>query len=154
MKEMSISWTSSSFDYCLFPIFLIYRLSQGSNSGVKGSNSQSSSQQSREQNVNFREREKQILDKILGSQYYDRRIRPSGANGTGIYINPFYFLFNFFFKGNEGHKVDEQLRTCFSSWKRLWLKFLLQSGIYLKLRKRGGKSWEGFSIDFVKVLLE
>lgn len=35
-----------------------------------------------QQNINFREKEKQILDKILGTQYYDRRIRPAGANGT------------------------------------------------------------------------
>ena len=40
-------------------------------------------QQQQQQNINFREKEKQILDKILGPQYYDRRIRPSGANGTG-----------------------------------------------------------------------
>lgn len=33
--------------------------------------------------VNFREREKQILDKILGPGNYDRRIRPSGINSTG-----------------------------------------------------------------------
>ncbi|KAK4008920.1 hypothetical protein OUZ56_014042 [Daphnia magna] len=35
-----------------------------------------------QQNINFREKEKQILDRILGTQYYDRRIRPAGANGT------------------------------------------------------------------------
>lgn len=34
--------------------------------------------------VNFREMEKQILDKILGPAHYDRRIRPSAANGTGL----------------------------------------------------------------------
>lgn len=33
--------------------------------------------------TNVREKEKQILDKILQSNVYDRRIRPSGANGTG-----------------------------------------------------------------------
>lgn len=33
--------------------------------------------------TNIREKEKQILDKILQPNLYDRRIRPSGANGTG-----------------------------------------------------------------------
>ncbi|XP_020294674.1 glutamate-gated chloride channel isoform X3 [Pseudomyrmex gracilis] len=32
--------------------------------------------------VNFREREKQVLDNILGPGRYDARIRPSGENGT------------------------------------------------------------------------
>uniref|UniRef100_A0A182Y594 Uncharacterized protein n=1 Tax=Anopheles stephensi TaxID=30069 RepID=A0A182Y594_ANOST len=34
--------------------------------------------------VNFREKEKKILDQILGAGKYDARIRPSGINGTGI----------------------------------------------------------------------
>ncbi|XP_065340344.1 glutamate-gated chloride channel isoform X8 [Cloeon dipterum] len=34
--------------------------------------------------VNFREKEKQVLDQILGPGRYDARIRPSGVNGTGI----------------------------------------------------------------------
>jgi hypothetical protein len=33
--------------------------------------------------VNFREKEKQVLDQILGPGRYDARIRPSGINGTG-----------------------------------------------------------------------
>ena len=33
------------------------------------------------QQINFREKEKQLLDKILG--HYDKRIRPAGGNGTG-----------------------------------------------------------------------
>lgn len=36
--------------------------------------------------VNFREKEKQVLDQILGR--YDARIRPSGENGTGEYARP------------------------------------------------------------------
>ncbi|KAL0270035.1 UNVERIFIED_CONTAM: hypothetical protein PYX00_007579 [Menopon gallinae] len=32
--------------------------------------------------VNFREKEKQVLDQILGPGRYDARIRPSGINGT------------------------------------------------------------------------
>lgn len=33
--------------------------------------------------VNFREKEKKVLDQILGQGKYDARIRPSGINGTG-----------------------------------------------------------------------
>jgi len=33
--------------------------------------------------LNIREREKKILDEILGPTNYDRRIRPSGINSTG-----------------------------------------------------------------------
>lgn len=36
-----------------------------------------------ETKVNFREKEKQVLDQILGPGRYDARIRPSGKNGTG-----------------------------------------------------------------------
>lgn len=33
--------------------------------------------------INFREKEKKVLDQILGQGKYDARIRPSGINGTG-----------------------------------------------------------------------
>lgn len=33
--------------------------------------------------INFREKEKEVLDQILGPGRYDARIRPSGVNGTG-----------------------------------------------------------------------
>jgi len=33
--------------------------------------------------INFREKEKKVLDQILGAGKYDARIRPSGINGTG-----------------------------------------------------------------------
>lgn len=33
--------------------------------------------------INFREKEKKVLDQILGQGKYDARIRPSGLNGTG-----------------------------------------------------------------------
>lgn len=33
--------------------------------------------------INFREKEKEVLDQILGQGMYDARIRPSGVNGTG-----------------------------------------------------------------------
>ncbi|XP_049829943.1 glutamate-gated chloride channel isoform X6 [Schistocerca gregaria] len=35
-----------------------------------------------QQKMNFREKEKQVLDQILGPGRYDARIRPSGINGT------------------------------------------------------------------------
>ncbi|XP_045134993.1 glutamate-gated chloride channel-like isoform X7 [Portunus trituberculatus] len=40
--------------------------------------------------ANFREREKQIIDEIIGPANYDKRIRPAGANDTGpavVHIN-------------------------------------------------------------------
>ncbi|KAG0718206.1 Glutamate-gated chloride channel [Chionoecetes opilio] len=40
--------------------------------------------------ANFREREKQIIDEIIGPGNYDKRIRPAGANDTGpavVHIN-------------------------------------------------------------------
>lgn len=33
--------------------------------------------------TNYREKEKEVLDQILGPGSYDARIRPSGINGTG-----------------------------------------------------------------------
>ncbi|KAK9509299.1 hypothetical protein O3M35_006648 [Rhynocoris fuscipes] len=36
--------------------------------------------------INYREKEKQVLDQILGPTSYDARIRPSGINGTGMFI--------------------------------------------------------------------
>ncbi|XP_014241092.1 glutamate-gated chloride channel isoform X1 [Cimex lectularius] len=35
-----------------------------------------------QQKMNYREKEKQVLDQILGPSSYDARIRPSGENGT------------------------------------------------------------------------
>lgn len=35
-----------------------------------------------QQKMNYREKEKQVLDQILGPSSYDARIRPSGINGT------------------------------------------------------------------------
>jgi len=34
--------------------------------------------------VNYRMEEAKILDKIMGPDSYDARIRPSGINGTGV----------------------------------------------------------------------
>lgn len=42
--------------------------------------------------VNYREKEKEVLDQILGPGRYDARIRPSGVNGTGE-VKLLIFLF-------------------------------------------------------------
>lgn len=34
-------------------------------------------------NLNYREKEKAILDELFQQDRYDKRIRPSGVNGTG-----------------------------------------------------------------------
>lgn len=47
------------------------------------------------QKINYRQKEKQILDQILGGTY-DNKIRPSGANGTGDVIWSFFFPLHFF----------------------------------------------------------
>lgn len=39
------------------------------------------------QKVNYRQKEKEVLDQILGPGSYDARIRPSGVNGTGKLYN-------------------------------------------------------------------
>lgn len=44
--------------------------------------------------VNYRHKEKEVLDQILGPGSYDARIRPSGVNGTGkIRLNIMLFLY-------------------------------------------------------------
>ena len=42
------------------------------------------------QPTNARQVEKKILDDILGSEAYDPRIRPSGTNSTGEFLNVRY----------------------------------------------------------------
>lgn len=61
-------------------VWLIMHIIIGSNNRVAQQSSSSSGSLAK---TNIREREKQILDKILQPNLYDRRIRPSGANGTG-----------------------------------------------------------------------
>ena len=38
--------------------------------------------------VNYRQEEKKILDSVLGAAVYDKRIRPSGINSTGKKNSP------------------------------------------------------------------
>ncbi|XP_034942935.1 glutamate-gated chloride channel isoform X9 [Chelonus insularis] len=52
--------------------------------------------------VNFREKEKEVLDDILGEKKYDARIRPSGENGTD---GPAYVHVNIFVRSIS--KIDD-----------------------------------------------
>jgi len=40
----------------------------------------------RKPEINYRAEEKKILDSVLGAEVYDKRIRPSGLNSTGIQL--------------------------------------------------------------------
>jgi hypothetical protein len=37
--------------------------------------------------TNYRQEEKKILDRILDKEVYDRRMRPSGVNSSGEYMD-------------------------------------------------------------------
>ncbi|XP_013098435.1 glutamate-gated chloride channel isoform X9 [Stomoxys calcitrans] len=52
--------------------------------------------------INFREKEKKVLDQILGAGKYDARIRPSGLNGTD---GPAYVSVNIFVRSIS--KIDD-----------------------------------------------
>ncbi|XP_057338673.1 glutamate-gated chloride channel isoform X9 [Microplitis mediator] len=52
--------------------------------------------------VNYREKEKEVLDDILGEKKYDARIRPSGENGTD---GPAYVQVNIFVRSIS--KIDD-----------------------------------------------
>lgn len=61
--------------------------------------------------VNYRHKEKEVLDQILGPGSYDARIRPSGVNGTGkirfeiilfsIHINIMFLLYSTYEQNNN-----------------------------------------------------
>lgn len=36
--------------------------------------------------TNYRQKEKQILDRILDQEVYDSRMRPTGINSTGLFL--------------------------------------------------------------------
>jgi hypothetical protein len=48
--------------------------------------------------INYREEEKKILDSILGRDVYDNRIRPSGANATGMKLFGVFLIRKILFK--------------------------------------------------------
>ena len=43
--------------------------------------------------VNYRKEEAKILDSVMGATVYDSRIRPSGINGTGNYVDMWHNRF-------------------------------------------------------------
>lgn len=80
----------SPFSTTLFPLFFVCVIFMcGAVHGWCRANQQ---QNGPNKKVNFREKEKQILDKILGPTHYDRRIRPSAVNGTGLPSIRFFFF--------------------------------------------------------------
>ena len=50
--------------------------------------------------TNYRQKEKQILDRILDQEVYDSRMRPTGINSTGLFTAPLYkiktFMYSYF----------------------------------------------------------
>jgi hypothetical protein len=85
----------SPFSTTLFPLFFVCVIFMcGAVHGWCRANQQ---QNGPNKKVNFREKEKQILDKILGPTHYDRRIRPSAVNGTGLPSIRFFLFFFFLF---------------------------------------------------------
>ncbi|XP_032785554.2 glutamate-gated chloride channel [Daphnia magna] len=68
--------------------------------------------------VNFREKEKQILDKILGPAHYDRRIRPSAANGTD---GPTIVDINLMFRGISDISDNKMQFSVILTFREEWL---------------------------------
>lgn len=65
--------------------------------------------------VNFREKEKEVLDDILGPGRYDARIRPSGENGTGEYMNVLFLRPLFLpvsLPKEKKRKIDQWYQHC------------------------------------------
>ncbi|XP_065165100.1 glutamate-gated chloride channel isoform X2 [Atheta coriaria] len=75
--------------------------------------------------VNFREKEKEILDQILGPGRYDARIRPAGVNGTGD--GPTIVFINFFLRSIskiDDYKMEYSVQLTFrEQWLDERLKF-------------------------------
>ncbi|XP_031336503.1 glutamate-gated chloride channel isoform X1 [Photinus pyralis] len=75
--------------------------------------------------LNFREKEKEILDQILGPGRYDARIRPSGVNGTGD--GPTLVYINFFLRSIskiDDYKMEYSVQLTFrEQWLDERLKF-------------------------------
>ncbi|XP_059477824.1 glutamate-gated chloride channel isoform X2 [Neocloeon triangulifer] len=79
--------------------------------------------------VNFREKEKQVLDQILGPGRYDARIRPSGVNGTAVgdENKPTVVWINFFLRSIskiDDYKMEYSVQLTFrEQWLDERLKF-------------------------------
>ncbi|XP_049964237.1 glutamate-gated chloride channel isoform X8 [Schistocerca serialis cubense] len=78
-----------------------------------------------QQKMNFREKEKQVLDQILGPGRYDARIRPSGINGTAD--NPTIVKVNIFLRSIskiDDYKMEYSVQLTFrEQWMDERLKF-------------------------------
>ncbi|XP_022914866.1 glutamate-gated chloride channel isoform X3 [Onthophagus taurus] len=74
--------------------------------------------------INFREKEKEVLDQILGPGRYDARIRPSGVNGTG---GPTVVAINIFLRSIskiDDYKMEYSVQLTFrEQWLDERLKF-------------------------------
>ncbi|KAJ8981473.1 hypothetical protein NQ317_006999 [Molorchus minor] len=78
--------------------------------------------------INFREKEKEVLDQILGPGRYDARIRPSGVNGTvGRTDGPTVVYINFFLRSIskiDDYKMEYSVQLTFrEQWLDERLKF-------------------------------
>ncbi|XP_053965396.1 glutamate-gated chloride channel isoform X1 [Anastrepha ludens] len=75
--------------------------------------------------INFREKEKKVLDQILGAGKYDARIRPSGINGTENM--PTYVYVNMFLRSIskiDDYKMEYSVQLTFrEQWTDERLKF-------------------------------
>ncbi|XP_063928160.1 glutamate-gated chloride channel isoform X2 [Zophobas morio] len=77
--------------------------------------------------INFREKEKEVLDQILGQGMYDARIRPSGVNGTVGRDGPTVVYINFFLRSIskiDDYKMEYSVQLTFrEQWLDERLKF-------------------------------
>ncbi|XP_008199353.1 glutamate-gated chloride channel isoform X2 [Tribolium castaneum] len=77
--------------------------------------------------INFREKEKEVLDQILGQGMYDARIRPSGVNGTVGRDGPTVVNINFFLRSIskiDDYKMEYSVQLTFrEQWLDERLKF-------------------------------
>ncbi|XP_019754910.1 glutamate-gated chloride channel isoform X4 [Dendroctonus ponderosae] len=77
--------------------------------------------------INFREKEKEVLDQILGPGRYDARIRPSGVNGTVEGDGPTVVRINIFLRSIskiDDYKMEYSVQLTFrEQWMDERLKF-------------------------------
>ncbi|XP_049817927.1 glutamate-gated chloride channel isoform X2 [Aethina tumida] len=77
--------------------------------------------------INFREKEKEVLDQILGPGRYDARIRPSGVNGTVVGDGPTIVNINIFLRSIskiDDYKMEYSVQLTFrEQWLDERLKF-------------------------------
>ena len=89
--------------------------------------------------INFREKEKEILDQIIGPDRYDSRIRPSGmSNDTSTY------LINTLINSLASNTINNMMYSCKRKhvfFVQNFLKAMLNNGL---CTKRIGKNWCNF----------